>query len=205
MEPAIVIVVIAVALIIWHLVQINSNEDDESKEGRMIKAVGGTVPTIEVPTEDALDNNEYKDMDTPTLMRAVLKKLNCKCQENDDGTIFFEYQGESFWLSSSKDSSWVRVIDINWYNCSLDNLEEISCMQKAINSANAEQSCTAVYSIDKENNKMIVYSKADLLISTKLPGPDEYLYAWLSQFFQLKQKVVIEFEKEKQIIKASCN
>lgn len=205
MEPAIVIVVIAVGLIILHLVRINSNEDDESKEKRMIKAVGGTVPTIEVPTEDALDNNEYKGMDTPTLMRAVLKKLNCKCQENDDGTLYFEYQGETFWLSSSKDSSWVRIIDINWYNCSLDNLEEISCMQKAINSANVEQSCTAVYSIDKENNKMIVYSKADLLISTRLPGPDEYLYAWLTQFFHLKQKVVIEFEKEKQIIKASCN
>lgn len=58
------IVVIAVGLIIWHLVRINSNENDESKENRMIKAVGGTIPTIEVPTEDALDNNEYKGMRT---------------------------------------------------------------------------------------------------------------------------------------------
>lgn len=168
---------------------------DESKTTRHESE---SVDTINVQTKDIMSNNEYDGMDTPTLMRTLLKMLNCKCQENDDGTLYFSYQGESFWLSTGKDTAWVRIIDLQWYDCPLDNLEEVSCMQKAINTANVHQISTAVYSIDKENNKLSVYSKLDFALPNDFPEPEAYLSALLAQFFHLKQAVALEFEKEKQ-------
>ncbi len=142
--------------------------------------------------------NKYADMNNAVLIRAILGDLNCQYSENEDGDIFFLYQGERFWVGASAESIWIRIIDMRWYDCPLDRLEEMSCMQKAINIANSVQPCTAVYVIDKEENKMIAYSKCDLIISSYFPAPDQYFVAWLSNFFQLKQKVFLEFEKEKQ-------
>lgn len=155
--------------------------------------------------KNAMNDNEYEGMDVPTLIKALLAKMDCQYDENDDGSLFFTYQGERFWLTSNKESAWIRIIDLQWYDCPLDNLEEISCMQKAINTANSGQSCTAIYVISKEGNKMIVYSKCDLLIFSQFPAPDRYLAAWLACFFRLKQDVVMEFEKEKQKIGLSTN
>lgn len=148
----------------------------------------------------AAQSAQHDNVDTPTLMKRLLEKLNCQYKEDDDGSLFFQYQGEHFWLQTSKESAWVRVIDLQWYDCSLDQLEEMSCMQKAINSINSGQICSAVYSIDKDEDKMIVYSKYDFVMASVIPSADQLLAAVLANFFRLKQAVVTEFEKEKQRI-----
>lgn len=148
----------------------------------------------------AAQSAQYDNVDNPTLMKRLLEKLNCQYKENEDGSLFFQYQGEHFWMQSSNDSAWVRVIDLQWYDCSLDQLEEMSCMQKAINSINSGQICSAVYSIDKDENKMEVYSKYDFVMTSAIPSADQLLASVLANFFRLKQAVVTEFEKEKQRI-----
>lgn len=144
--------------------------------------------------------SEFGNIDTPTLIRLLLAKLNCQCQENDDGTLFFRYQGESFWLQATKDSAWVRIVDMQWYECSLDELEKMSCMQKAINTVNGSLTCTAVYSIEKDEGKMEVYSKYDFAITSQISDVEQLLTAILASFFHLKHEVVTEFEKAKQIM-----
>lgn len=156
---------------------------------------------INVETQDIM--NEYEGMDTAAFVQKLLEKLNCKYDSEDDGAqnnTYFVYQGEHFVLSCFRDNAWVRIIDVQWYHCELDNLEEISCMQKAINAANAKQVCSAVYGINYEDNEFGVYSKCDFPIYNQFPSPDQYLASWLSNFFRLKQAVVMQFEKEKQRI-----
>lgn len=144
--------------------------------------------------------NKYADMNNAVLIRAILGDLKCQYSENEDGDIIFIYQGERFWVWAIEDSTRIRIIDVRWYDCTLDRLEEMSCMQKAINIANSVEPCTAVYVIDKEENKMMVYSQCYFMISSSIPAPDKYFAIWLSNFFHLKQKVFLEFEKEKQRI-----
>lgn len=146
------------------------------------------------------DNSLYESMDTPELMKASLTNLNCSYHEEDDRAISFIYQGEHFSMYTKPDYVWVRITDNRWYECSLDNIEEFSCMQKAINKANFSSPCTAIYYISKEENKMIVFSKGDFSISGEYHNIERYLTTWLSCFFRLKQNVVLEFEKEKQKI-----
>lgn len=201
-----IMVVMAVSYFFWQKWERgHALDDDEPQVVNKKENDKEQTITINVKTKTAMNGNYDETMDVPTLVRTMLGKLNCQYDENDDGSLFFTYQGERFWLTSSKESVWIRIVDVQWYECPLDNLEEMSCMQKAINLVNGKQSCTAVYLIDKEIGKMIVYSKCDLIISPKFPSPDQYLAAWLACFFRLKQDVVIEFEKEKQKIGLSTN
>ena len=178
------------------------NEIETDSDGRQKTYSGASdeelVATINVKTKDIMENNEFEGMDTPTLVRAILTKLNCQQEENEDGTLVFSYQGETFWVNSRSDTSWIRIVDLSWFNCPLDQLEEVSCVQRAINSANSVQQCTACYIIDKEENQMRVYSKADILIKSVFPYPDQYLQSWLAAFFRLQQEVALQYQKEKQ-------
>lgn len=146
------------------------------------------------------NNARYESMDIPDLMKKLLTRLNCQYHEEDDGSISFIYQGEHFSMFTKPDYVWVRITDHRWYDCPLDNIEEFSCMQKAINKANFSSLCTAIYYVSKEENKMAVFSKGDFSISGEYHNIEGYLTTWLSCFFRLKQNVVLEFEKEKQKI-----
>lgn len=142
-----------------------------------------------------MEENKYKGLNTYQLIKALLESLNCRYQENGDGTIYFTYQAENFWLTTGQDNAWVRIIDTQWFDCPADDLQKMSYMQKAINTANSTQQCTAVYYI--ENGNMIVYSKADIIITPETPNVEDYFVAWLTCFFRLKNTVTVEYEKEK--------
>ena len=129
-----------------------------------------------------------------------LKDLNCKYEESDDHIDFlFSYQGENFVARApDKDNPRVRLFDLDWCRCPLSNLEEMSCMQKVINAVNTRQMCSAIYYINKETKEMVVYSKADFLIWSDMPHPDDYMRMWLGNFFFLKQNFAVDLENEKQ-------
>lgn len=158
--------------------------------------------TMNVNTKPLNSDHKYAGMDTPTLVKAILNDLNCKYEESDDHSDYvFSYQGENFVARApDKYNPRIRIFDLDWYHCPLSNLEEISCMQKAINAANTRQMCTAVYYIDNDRKEMSVYSKADFLIWSDMSHPDNYMRMWLGNLFYLKQNVVVDFEKEKQRI-----
>lgn len=168
-----------------------NEEDDFNKE-----------KTMNVNTKPLNSDHKYAGMDTSTLVKAILKDLNCKYEESDDHSDYvFSYQGENFVARApDKHNPRIRIFDLDWYHCPLSNLEEMSCMQKAINAANTRQMCTAVYYIDNDRKEMSVYSKADFLIWSDMSHPDNYMRMWLGNLFYLKQNVVVDFEKEKQRI-----
>lgn len=189
-----VFAIIGGALLFWLMSRINHHESEENEEY--------TTTTVNEQPKNTMNDskNEYEGMDVPTLMQALLKNLNCQYEADEYGNLTFTFQAENFTIYIDKGSSWIRIVDHPWYDCPLDKFEEISCMQRSINSVNAWQQCTAVYSIDKEDNKMIVFSKCDLLMHSGIPALEQYLYAWLNSFFRLKQAIVTEFEKAKQKI-----
>lgn len=177
-----------------------SEDDDDVEYSRQTAPESNyTQKTLNVKSRPINMENKYDGMNTAVLLRAILEDLNCKYEENEDGSdLIFSYQGETFVARAPLvDNPRVRLFDVNWYSCPLDNLEEISCMQKAINEGNTSQMCTAVYYIDNENKCMTVYSKADFLIWSAMPQPDDYMRMWLDNMFYLKQNIAAEFEKGK--------
>lgn len=147
-----------------------------------------------------MNNDVFKDLDTPTMVKHLLGQLNCQYQISEDGKNFtFKYQGETFMIRASiKDSLRIRLYDMSWFHCPLDDIEEWACMQKAINKANGRELCTAVYFIDNDDNLFITYSRADLFIWNDMPYPEKYLLMWIDNMSRLKQTVFMEFEKTRQ-------
>lgn len=180
--------------------KISEDDDDEEYSSQTSHDGSYAQKTLNVQSRPINMENKYDGMNTAVLLRAILEDLNCKYEENEDGSdLIFSYQGETFVARAPLvDNPRVRLFDVNWYSCPLDNLEEMSCMQKAINEGNTSQMCTAVYYIDNENKCMTVYSKADFLIWSAMPQPDDYMRMWLDNMFYLKQNIAAEFEKGKQ-------
>lgn len=175
-------------------------KDDSENESPSTEDCGDTIKKENQENDQNLAKtiSKYEGMNNVDLMKAILRDINCQYTETSKGQLIFTYQGENFAIIDSPDSVWIRIIDLQWYTCPLDNIEEMSCMQKAINESNATQTCTALYDIDRDDHKMIVYSKYDMVISLHTDQPDMLLEACLADFFRLKHKIGLEFDKERQ-------
>ena len=206
LDTALIIAVLAVvAFVVYELVHRYKNgsepaEDDYADNKSASENVNEEENFKKEKTINVRVGNKYAGMDTPTLVKAILKDLNCKYEESDDHIDFlFSYQGENFVARApDKDNPRVRLFDLDWCRCPLSNLEEMSCMQKVINAVNTRQMCSAIYYINKETKEMVVYSKADFLIWNDMPHPDDYMRMWLGNFFFLKQNFAVDLENEKQ-------
>jgi len=206
LDTALIIAVLAVvAFVVYELVHRYKNgsepaEDDYADNKSASENVNEEENFKKEKTINVRVGNKYAGMDTPTLVKAILKDLNCKYEESDDHIDFlFSYQGENFVARApDKDNPRVRLFDLDWCRCPLSNLEEMSCMQKVINAVNTRQMCSAIYYINKETKEMVVYSKADFLIWSDMPHPDDYMRKWLGNFFFLKQNFAVDLENEKQ-------
>ena len=211
LDTAFVLAVLAVvALAVYELVHRYRNgseyaDDDNSDNETASNSVNeegnfNKGKTMNINTKPLDSDNKYVGMNTPTLIKAILNDLNCKYEESDDHSDYiFSYQGETFIARApDKDNPRVRLFDLDWCRCPLSNLEEMSCMQKVINAVNTRQMCSAIYYINKETKEMVVYSKADFLIWSAMPQPDDYMRMWLGNFFFLKQNFAVDLENEKQ-------
>jgi hypothetical protein len=145
----------------------------------------------------AAQDTTYTSMSTPKLIKALLRDMNCEYNIDENGTIVVKYQGETFCLQAHDDSSWLVIWDYAWLSVSSDNLEEISCLQRAINVSNTKEFCTAVYSIDTENKELTVHSNWSGIIIPGMSGMKEYLTVVFGFFFQQHQFLLAEFNKEK--------
>lgn len=192
---------IIVALLVVIIYMINkrkrASDDDLLSDSDDETADFGSKGGYDVNGKDNGNEKVLPSMKSGELLKSILKRLNCTYKEGDDDDIWFTYQGEHFALRFSDDSYWVRIYDAQWFECPLDDLEEISYMQKAVNYCNARNCATACYVIDTEEEKFTVFSKCDFLLNSNFPFPDDYFISWLNQLFRLKRDVAMQYDKEK--------
>ena len=165
-----------------------SNADDKpaASEGQ---------PVYNVKTKDM--ENEYDGMKAPQIAAAVLKKLNCQSETEEDGSILFSFQGATFNLFSSDESPFITIAYLWWETVPLDKLEQASCMQKAINAINGSLCRSAIfYIIDNDGNRMLVGSKTSGLLMPEIPNMQDYFEALLAEMFQSARAVVDKYHEE---------
>ena len=191
----IAVAVIAVFYFIRKAEKKAEEDDEEELQSSSTSSASTDIQTAQVSNRE--NEKPKAAMDNQDLLKTILTQLNCQYQAGEDDDYWFTYQGEHFNVSYDKDSFWVRIYDMQWFACSLDELENISYMQKAINLCNSRFCCTAYYYVDTDKKTFRVYSKCDFLLNEVFPAPEQYFQAWLTQFFRLKHEIVLQYDKER--------
>lgn len=144
-----------------------------------------------------ISNDDYKGMSTSELLEALLRKFQCQVERDEDGNYIAKYQGETFLICIMGDMPMLNIWDYRWLEFSLDNLEEVACVQRAINTSNQRDFCTAVYVIDTDENVLTVNSNRTCILTPDVPHVEELFQSLLDSFFVQHHGLVIDFNKEK--------
>jgi hypothetical protein len=181
-------ILVAVVLFCYFLYYKNKKYREEQEMDRIANAPNMSVGSEVLP----LNNNnmeENQNLSTRDLCVEVLRKLNCEVQfdEENEYTMFFTYQGESFRIDTWKDCLMIGIWDVWWGTVDLDDLDDICHIRKAINTININSFLTMVYSIDQEGQRFAVHTKRQCLLVPQIPNIENYLAAMLAGFFDVQR------------------
>ena len=148
-------------------------------------------PDVSTQPEASADIQQEEKQEEPPhtkdLCIELLKQLNCEVfvSEEEENRLDFKYQGEIFVIYATNESFFIDIWDPRWYIVSLDDLEQMSNVRKAINTINNYSGTTIVYCIEEEQ-KFVLHSKCHCILPKELPCVKEYLSALLNDFFTVK-------------------
>lgn len=147
--------------------------------------------------DDEEEEEDYFGMKTRDLLIAVLRKMNCLVEEDEDDAarISFNFQGENFCATASNDCLMVTIYDFSWGNVPLDDIDEVSNLRKAINTTNLYTGLTVAYTISKEHQRMVVHTKRQILLTPSIHNIKTYMQAMLSGFFEVHRVLNRELDK----------
>lgn len=147
---------------------------------------------------------ELVTLGTKTLCIQTLRELNCEVEfdEEQEDRIYFNYQGENFFIDATNTCSTFDIWDTGWYEVSLDDIDLLSMVRKAINLINIYSENTLVYTIDEEDNCLMVHTKRSCFMNKQMPDNKVYMKAMLKTFFLAQRrlfKMLDDIRKEEKI------
>lgn len=166
------------------------------------------LKTNNADTSEETDNSSaaYAGMKPRELCKAILHNLNCKTEEDEEegsDRLAFKYQGETFCIIVSDDCLLATIYDFSWGSVELDDIDEVSRVRKIINEINFQYGGhTLFYTMDTDNNRMVVHTKRQILLTPEIPNLDNYMTAMLSGFFEVQRAMAHELDKERMKKKA---
>lgn len=133
------------------------------------------------------------------LLKSVLDKLELKYKEKGDNDVIFAINDNIFNLKTDTDGQFLFVQHIMWYEAPLDDIDNLSLLQRAVNRYNASNTGKIVYTYDHEGNKVNLHTYADLLWVPEIPNIDNYLLVWLRNLVDSHDEfnyIMDEYRKE---------
>ena len=145
------------------------------------------ITEMEKQDDKTLQNMETNGI-SPLEKRFVdtLHQMGCKIENQKDGNIFFQYQGEWFIVYTMADSFWAAIKDPSWYRVPLDDIDEMALVRKTINEQNWNDTIKYVYWMDEEKKEMYVETLFQFLAMPEIKQFDEYLKLVFRMFFIAK-------------------
>lgn len=130
----------------------------------------------------------------------TLIKLGCQYElaDGDDKRIDFFYHGECFSAYASNDKLYVSLWDTYWKQVELQDIDEVCCLRKAINTSNINARVTTIYTIDEANSKMIVHSKSTIPFLSSMPVIENYLRTELNVFFRTHHIIEVAMLRQRE-------
>ena len=157
-----ILAVPAILLVIWEIVKYVRNR----KENKSMK-------TIDLDMEQM--NITLPDTTTRTSLMVALRKLNLQYEFDGDQNIMVTYQGEVFRIIAENDSYWLHIQDCWWYRESLDDIDNLALLHRAVNECNIRDVNRLVYTYNKIEREVGVHVLREILWMPQIPTPDQYL------------------------------
>lgn len=141
---------------------------------------------------------DYSGMKPKELMHALLRDLNCRVMEDEEDSdrMHFTFQGETFCAIASDDCLLVTVYKFSWGSVPLDDIDEVSRLRKVINNVNFNfGGLCVVYTMDTDDNRMMVHTKRQFLLTPEIPNILDYITAMLTGFFEVQRALTHELDR----------
>lgn len=124
------------------------------------------------------------EIGTRDLLMRVLMQIGCAYTIDEEQRICFTYQGEQLWAEATNDCLYVDVYDTFWESCELSNLDRVAKLKQAINTVNLSEVENVFYTINDEDNVLMVHCKRNFLFIPQIPHIDDYLRSVFNGLFQ---------------------
>ena len=133
---------------------------------------------------------------TRDLFLETLTKIGCQYSiDEQDDRISFAFQGENFVVDAADGNSYIRIWDLYWTSAEMYDVNEVSRLKRAINSANLSTGLTTVYTVNDAGSTIDVHCKSTVLFITQIPNIENYLRLELNEFFRAHRHVELELER----------
>ena len=133
---------------------------------------------------------------TRDLFLETLTKIGCQYSiDEQDDRISFAFQGENFVVDAADGNSYIRIWDLFWTSAELYDVNEVSRLKKAINSANLSTGLTTVYTVNDAGSTIDVHCRSTVLFIAQIPEIENYLKLELNEFFRAHRHVELELER----------
>lgn len=131
---------------------------------------------------DRMTKEDLEDIGTEELVIAVLKKIGCQPETNEEGHIVFKYQGDDFYIAVEDEARFIMIWNPWWASISMDN-PALPYLKEIVNLVNVDSLVTTVFTADEDEKNVGLHSKCHTVFTPKEGQLDEYLKAMLDHFF----------------------
>ena len=115
------------------------------------------------------------DTTTRTSLMVALRKLNLQYEFDDNQNFIVTYQGEHFRLIAENEHAWIHIQDCWWYQESLDDIDNLALLHRAVNECNIRDVNKIVYTYNQEEHEVGIHTLRDLLWLPQIPDSEQYL------------------------------
>ena len=128
----------------------------------------------------------------------TLAKTGWQYEIDEEGDVYFNYQGENFVVGSDNTAINIHIYDICWGHVELYDTDGVERLKKAVNESNITNNVTTFYIVNEAGSNVEVHSKSTIIFIPEIPNIVDYLCAWLNEFFKAHRTVHVEMAKLKE-------
>lgn len=168
---------------------------DNAIKRKQEKDVEEKIRKMEANKQDAKEKSPEMQGEVPVssesgtmiLLTETMKQLNLEVvfDEEDKDAVRTIFQGEHL-IIRIENSKFIEVRDLFWYEAPLDDLDNLSIIQKTINWCNLNTTCRMIYSRNDEEKTINLHTLVSMLWIPEIPDLDQYLGATLTYMLQVK-------------------
>lgn len=96
-----------------------------------------------------MTKEDLEDIGTEELVIAVLKKIGCQPETNEEGHIVFKYQGDDFYIAVEDEARFIMIWNPWWASISMDN-PALPYLKEIVNLVNVDSLVTTVFTADED-------------------------------------------------------
>lgn len=148
---------------------------DEVKD-KAVELSNETSTSEQIIEEDMEQMNiTLPDTTTRTSLMVALRKVNLQYDFDEDQQFLVTYQGECFRIIAENEHAWIHIQDCWWYRESLDDIDNLALLHRAVNECNIRDVNKIVYTYNKEEREIGLHILRDIIWLPQIPDSDQYL------------------------------